>query len=60
MTETKYKIIQINQSVHTDLEDDGEDEEDLTDNIDDDTVTIVPANDSDDLHFSNKFIDNNK
>lgn len=55
MTESRYKIIPINQNVHTDQEDDGEDEEDLTDNLDDDTVTIVPANDSGDLHFSNEF-----
>lgn len=59
MTESKYKIIQLNQSAHTDLDDDDfEDEEELTDNIDTDTVTIVPVNNSDDLHFSNKF--NNK
>lgn len=58
MTESRYKIIPVNQSIHTDHEDDGEDEEDLTDNIDEDTVTIVPANDSDDLHFTNKFNDN--
>lgn len=59
MTESKYKIIPINQSVHTDHDDDGEDEEDFTDNLDEDTVTIIPANDSDDLHFPNKFNDNN-
>lgn len=59
MTESRYKIIPIKQSVHTDQEDDGEDEEDFTDNLDDDTVTIVPAIDSDDLNFSNKFNDNN-
>lgn len=59
MTESRYKIIQINQNQHTDQEDDGDDDEDLTDNIDDDTVTIVPANDSDDLHFPNKFNENN-
>lgn len=53
MTESKYKIIQINQNVHTDQEDDGDDD-------DDDTVTIVPANETDDLHFSNnKFTENN-
>lgn len=55
MTESRYKIIQLNQNVHTDQEDDGDDDEDLTDNQDDDTVTITPANDSDDLHFPNKF-----
>lgn len=59
MTESRYKIIQLNQNVHTDQEDDGEDDEDLTDNQDDDTVTIIPANDSDDLHFPNKFNENN-
>lgn len=59
MTESRYKIIQINQNQHTDQEDEGEDDDDLTDNIDDDTVTIVPANDPDDLHFSNKFTENN-
>lgn len=60
MTESRYKIIPINQSIRSDHEDDGEnDDDDLTDNLDDDTVTIVPANDSDDLHFANKFNDNN-
>lgn len=52
MTESRYKIIPIDQNVHTDQEDDGEDEEYLTDNLDDDTVNIVPANDLDDLHLS--------
>lgn len=65
MTESKYKIIQLNQNVHTDQEDDDDDdegeeeEEDFTDNIDDDTVTIVPANDPNDLHFPNKFNESN-
>lgn len=61
MTESKYKIIQMNQNVHTDQEedDDGDEEEDLTDNLDDDTVTIVPASDPNDLHFPNKFNENN-
>lgn len=59
MTESRYKIIPINQSVHTDQEDDGEEDDELTDNIDDDTVTIVPANDSGDLHFPNEFNEHN-
>lgn len=57
MTDSRYKIIPINQNVQTDQEDDGEDDDELTDNIDDDTVTIVPANDSADLHFSSEFND---
>lgn len=53
MTESRYKIIQLNQNVHTDQEeDDSDEEEDVSDNLDDDTVTIVPAND---LHFPQKF-----
>lgn len=65
MTESKYKIIQLNQNLHTDQEDDDDDEEgeeeedDFTDNIDDDTVTIVAANDPSDLHYSNKFHETN-
>lgn len=56
MTESKYKIIQLNQSVHTDQEDDDEDEEEYTENLDeDDAVTIVPSSDTDNLHFANKF-----
>lgn len=61
MTESKYKIIQLNQNEHTDQEDDDDEgeEEDFTDNLDDDTVTIVPASDPNDLHFPNKFNENN-
>lgn len=55
MTESRYKIIQLNQNVHTDQEDDSDEEEDVSDNLDDDTVTIVPANDRHDLHFPQKF-----
>lgn len=56
MTESRYKIIQLNQNVHTDQEeDDSDEEEDVSDNLDDDTVTIIPANDRHDLHFPQKF-----
>lgn len=56
MTESRYKIIQLNQNVHTDPEEDDSDEEDdVSDNLDDDTVTIVPASDRHDLHFPQKF-----
>lgn len=59
MTESRYKIIQLNQNVHTDQEDDSDEEEDVSDNnLDDDTVTIVQANDPHDLHFPNKFNEN--
>ncbi|XP_031618621.1 solute carrier family 35 member C2 [Contarinia nasturtii] len=59
MTESRYKQIPINQNVHTDQEDDGEDEEDLTDTLDDDTVTIIPTNDSDEFNFPKKINENN-
>lgn len=57
MTESRYKIIQLNQNVHTD-QDDSDEEEDVSDNLDDDTVTIVQANDPHDLHFPNKINEN--
>lgn len=60
MTESKYKIIPINQPVNTDQEDEGEDDDDeFNENLDDDTVTIVPTNDTDELHFSYKLNENN-
>lgn len=58
MTESRYKIIQLNQNVHTDQEDESDDEENGSDNLEDDTVTIVQAKEPHDLHFPNKFNDN--
>lgn len=61
MTESKYKILQANQDLHSDEEDDGDEDDEFTKHLDDndDSVTIVHATDSDDLHFSQKFIENN-
>lgn len=61
MTESKYKILQVNQDLHTDEEDDGDEDDEFKKHLDDndDSVTIVHATDSDDHHYSRKFIDNN-
>lgn len=57
MTQSKYKIIPLNQNHPEEDEDDGEE---YTDNLDDDdTVTIVPSTDTDNVQFLNKFNPNN-
>lgn len=59
MNESKYKIIPMSRSQNTtDQEDFGENDGDYSENVDDNTVTIVQANDSDDLHFPQKLQEN--
>lgn len=52
MTKSEYKIVQVHDSSNADQTDDGKDYDDeYTENINGDIVTVASANDSDDPHF---------
>lgn len=54
MTKSEYKIVQVHDS-NADQTDDGKEyDDDYTENINGDRVTVTSANDSDDPHFSYK------